>query len=161
LYRPVTTAGYIVQAFRVDTGFKVSGGSRPSVVIPLAAATTASATNNVTFEGNLNAGGDVAGGASILTSQLITTVGGGAPPAAGTLLTNIAATTDSATPIFNNGDVFTLGGKKGGRDLPDATFTVGATSTLNDLMTFFQQGMGINTNVPDDGNPLTPTAGLA
>ena len=47
------------------------------------------------------------------------------------------------------------------RDLPEATFTVGAGSTLNDLMTFFQQGMGVNTSVPDDLNALTPTAGLA
>src|SRR5256714_8384336 len=156
----VTNSGEIVQGFGVDKDFKVISGNLTSVVIPLGAATTASATNNVTFEGNLNAGGDVAGGASILTSQLITTVGGAAPPAAGTLLTNIAATTDSPTPISNNGDVFTLGGKKAGRNLPEATLTVDATSTLNDLMTFFQQGMGINTNVPDDGNPLTPTAGL-
>src|SRR5436190_2883395 len=157
----VTNGGDIVQGFGVDKDFKVITGSLGSIVIPLGAATTAQATGNVKFEGNLNAGGDVGAGASILTSQLITTVGGGAPPAGGTLLTNIAATTDSATPIFTNGDVFTLGGKKGGRDLPEATFTVGATSTLDDLMTFFQEGMGINTNVPDDSNPLTPTAGLA
>ena len=111
----VTNSGEIVQGFGVDKDFKVISGNLTSVVIPLGAATTASATNNVTFEGNLNAGGDVAAGASILTSQLLTTVGGGAPPAGATLLTNIAATTDSATPIFNNGDVFTLGGKKGGR----------------------------------------------
>jgi flagellar hook protein FlgE len=157
----VTNGGDIVQGFGVDKDYKVVSGNLTSIVIPLGAATTASATGNVKFEGNLNAGGDVAAGASILTSQLLTTVGGGAPPAAGTLLTNIAATTDNATPLFTSGDVFTLAGKKGGRDLPEASFTVGATSTLNDLMTFFQQGMGININVPDDLNPLTPTAGIA
>src|SRR5258705_1926828 len=157
----VTNGGEIVQGFGVDKDFKVISGNLTSVVIPLGAATTASATGNVKFEGNLNAGGDVASGASILTSQLLTTVGGATPPAGATLLINVAATTDSATPIFTSGDVFTLAGKKAGRDLPEATFTVGATSTLNDIMTFFQQGMGINTNVPNDGNPLTPTAGLA
>src|SRR5882672_7654105 len=157
----VTNGGDIVQGFGVDKDFKVITGSLGSIVIPLGAATTAQATTNVKFEGNLNAGGDVGAGASILTTQLLTTVGGGAPPAAGTLLTNIADTTAPATPLFSAGQVFTLGGKKGGRDLPEATFTVGAGSTLNDLMTFFQQGMGINTSVPDDLNALTPTAGLA
>jgi flagellar hook protein FlgE len=157
----VTNGGDIVQGFGVDKDFKVISGNLTSIDIPLGAATTASATGNVRFEGNLNAGGDVGAGASILTSQLLTTVGGGAPPAGATLLTSIAATTDSATAIFDSGDVFTLAGKKGGRDLPEATFTVSATSTLDDLMTFFQQGLGINTDVPDDGNPLTPTAGIA
>src|SRR2546430_918337 len=71
----VPNGGEIVQGFGVDKAFKVISGNLTSVVIPLGAATTASATNNVTFEGNLNAGGDVAAGASILTSQLLTTVG--------------------------------------------------------------------------------------
>jgi flagellar hook protein FlgE len=157
----VTNSGDIVQGFGVDKDFKVISGELTSIVIPLGAATTASATGNVRFEGNLNAGGDIAAGASILTTQLLTTVGGLAPPAAGDLLTSIADTTAPGTALFTTGDVFNLGGKKGGRDLAEATFTVAATSTLNDLMTFFQQGMGVNTNVPDDGNPLTPTAGVA
>jgi flagellar hook protein FlgE len=56
--------------------------------------------------------------------------------------------------------VLTLSGKKGGRDLPDLTFDVGAGSTLGDLSKFFQQGLGVDTAVPDDGNPLTPPAGV-
>jgi flagellar hook protein FlgE len=161
LHQLVTNGGDIVQGFGVDRDFRVITGELDSIVIPLGAATTAQATTEVKFEGNLNAGGTVSAGASILTSQLLTTVGGAAPPTGTTLLTDIAATTDSATAIFDTGDVFTLEGKKGGRDMPQATFTVTASSTLDDLLTFFQEGLGVNTNVPNDGNPATPTAGVA
>src|SRR5688572_11575003 len=161
LHQLVTNGGDIVQGFGVDQDFNVITGELESIVIPLGAATTAQATTNVKFEGNLNAGGEVAGGARLLTSQLLTTVGGGAPATGATLLTGIAASTDTATAIFNLGDEFTLEGNKGGRDLPEASFTVTASSTLGDLLSFFEQGMGINTSVPNDGNPLTPTAGTA
>jgi flagellar hook protein FlgE len=56
--------------------------------------------------------------------------------------------------------VLTLAGKKGGRDLSPLTFTIGAGSTLGDLSKFFQQGLGVDTTVPDDGNPLTPAPGV-
>jgi flagellar hook protein FlgE len=38
---------------------------------------------------------------------------------------------------------------------------VTATSTVSDLLAFYQQGMGINTTIPDDGNPATPLPGGA
>src|SRR6185312_7838546 len=62
----------------------------------------------------------------------------------------------SATPMFTNGEVLTLAGTKGGRTLPTATFTVGAASSVQDLMTFFQQNMGIDTTAPS-----TPPPGVA
>jgi flagellar hook protein FlgE len=41
------------------------------------------------------------------------------------------------------------------------TVVAAATTTVGDLMTFFQDNLGINTTVPDDGDPATPTAGIS
>jgi flagellar hook protein FlgE len=155
----VTSDGGFVQGYGVDANANVIRGSLQNLTIPIGATTPARATSESVFEGNLNANGDVATGASILTSQLLTTVGGAAAPTAATLLTNLASTATPATPLITAGEVFSLRGQKGGRELAERSFTVTAASTVADFNTFLQQGMGVNTTVPDDGNPLTPTAG--
>jgi flagellar hook protein FlgE len=161
----VTSSGAFVQGYGIDSNFNIIPGSIGDLNVPLGALTTAQATENVTLKGNLNASGTVASGASILTTQLLTTVGGTAPIQTGsgtstaTLLTAIASTSDPATPLFTDGQVFTLAGKKGGRDVPSETFTVTSTTTIDDLTKFFQDGMGVNP-LPDDGNAATPLAGV-
>ena len=156
----VTSSGDFVQGYGVDPNFQVIQGSVQNLNIPLGAATTAQATSSTRFVGNLNAAGAVGSGASILMTQALTVVGGAATPTAATVLTNIAAASDSATALFSVGDVLTLGAKKGGRELQDETFTVAAGTTLGDLQTFFEEALGINMSVPDDGNALTPPAGV-
>jgi flagellar hook protein FlgE len=159
----VTTSGDFVQGFGIDENANIIAGSLQNLTIPIGSLTSAKATENAKLEGNLNANGTVASGASILNSQALTILNGlGAQPApdSNTLLTDLASTTTSSTALFNVGDVLTLSGKKGGRDLADLTFTIAATSTLGELSNFFQQGLGIDTTVPDDLNPLTPAAGV-
>lgn len=159
----VTTSGDYVQGFGVDEDANIIAGSLQNIVLPIGSLTSAKATESVKFEGNLNSSGTVATGASILNSQELTILNGGGlqpPPSASTLLTDLAAATTSSTALFSVGQTLTLSGKKGGRDLPDLTFTIQATSTLGDLANFFRQGLGIDTSVPDDGNPLTPTPGV-
>jgi flagellar hook protein FlgE len=160
----VTSSGDFVQGFGVDDNNNIVTGSLENITIPLGSLTSAKPTENVKLEGNLNAAGTIATGASILNSQQLTIVNGlGAAPAPDgtTLLTDLASTTTSSTALFSVGQTLTLSGKKGGRDLPDLTYTIDATSTLGDLSNFFQQGLGIDTTIPDDGNPLTPTPGVA
>jgi flagellar hook protein FlgE len=157
----VTSSGEFVQGFGVDADGNVAAGRLDDITIPLGTTTVARATENALMEGNLNANGPVASGASVLTSQLLTTVGGAARPDATTLLTNVASSTASGVPLVANGDVFTLEGQKGGRTLPAGTFTVGPASTVQDLLSFYRDGLGIDTTVPDDGNPATPLAGGA
>lgn len=157
----VTSAGDIVQGYAVDKDFQIIPGQISDLVIPLGAATTAQATTTVQFVGNLNASGKIASGASILTTQLLTTADASGAPTGSTLLTNLSDTTDPLVPLFTDGQSFVLSGKRGGRDVADATFTVTATSTLDDLSTFYQQALGINTNVPDDNNAATPTPGVS
>jgi flagellar hook protein FlgE len=163
----VNTSGDFVQGYGVDSNFNVVAGTVGNITVPLGALTSAKETQNAFFKGNLNANGQVATGASILTSQPLALVGGGAtPPASTDLLTNVAAASGTATALFTAGQVFTLDGTKGGRDVTPSTFVVTGTNTLGDLQTFFQQGMGIfpqGTNpgeVPDDLNNATPPPGI-
>lgn len=156
----VTTSGDFVQGFGVDQNYNILPGKLSNVTIPLGAATSAKATENVTMEGNLNASGAVASGASILASQDLTVLGGGAAPVGTTLLTDLASATATATPLFTAGDTLDLAGKKGGRDLPTEQFTVTAASTVDDLRTFMQDGLGINTTVPASADPGVPTPGV-
>jgi flagellar hook protein FlgE len=158
----VTTGGDFVQGYGVDADDNIVVGALQNISVPLGALTSARPTTRATFEGNLNSNGEEASGASVLVSQQLTLLnGGGVGPApdATTALTSLASTTASATPLFAVGDVLTLSGKKGGRDLPDLTFNVAAGSTLGELSAFFDQGLGIQP-VPDDLNPATPEPGV-
>ncbi len=157
----VTTSGDFVRGFAADEDGNIVTGGLTNLAVPLGTSTTARATSLVNLQGNLNSSGNVATGASILNSQLLTVVGGAAAPTGGTLLTDLADNGTPATPLLAVGDEFTLMGKKGGRVQSERTLEVTATTTVGDLMTFLQQGMGVNTTVPDDGNPLTPVPGGA
>jgi flagellar hook protein FlgE len=144
----VTGSGDFVQGFGVDVDGNIAPGRLGNITVPLGTTTTAKATTSALMEGNLDASGPVASGASILTSQVLTTVGGAAAPTAGTLLTSLADTAAPATPLMAAGDVFTLAGEKDGRTLPAAQFTVTAASTVQDLLNFYRDGLGIDTTVP-------------
>jgi flagellar hook protein FlgE len=154
----VNSAGDFVQGYGVDPAGNIQSGNLQNITVPLGAKEVAKATTSATMQGNLNASGTVATGASILLSQDLTTVGGAAAPTTATALTGIASASASATPLFTTGETITLSGMKGGRTLSPDTFTVGASSTLQDLMTFFQQGMGIDTNVPAPTTTAPPGA---
>ena len=160
----VTSGGDFVQGYGVDGNGNVVPGALKNLTIPLGASASARATTAVTMEGNLNADGPVATGASILLSDAVTVAGGGAAPTSATLLagaSGVALASAPATPVFSVGQVLTLDGTRGGRDIGPATFTVSATSTVGDLMTFFQQGLGIDTTVPPSGIPGAPTPGVS
>jgi flagellar hook protein FlgE len=165
----VATNGDFVQGYGVDASYNVIPGALQNITVPLGALTQAKATENAFFKGNLNASGPVATGASIINSQALELVGGGNLNAGGSdLLTDIGTSAGTnTTALFTAGQVFTLDGKKGGRDVPPATFVVAGTNTVSDLMTFFQDGMGIfsqGTNpdqVPDDLNAATPQPGVS
>jgi flagellar hook protein FlgE len=156
----VSNGGDFVQGYGVDANDNVQTGVLQNLTIPLGAKEVAKATTTASMQGNLNSSGAVATGASILLSQDLTTVGGAAAPTTATALTNIASASASATPLFTTGETITLAGTKGGRTLAPTNFTVSGTSTLQDLMTYFQQGMGIDTNVPAPTTTAPPGAAI-
>jgi flagellar hook protein FlgE len=149
----VTSAGDYVQGFGVDDNGNVIPGQLQNVDIPLGSLTRARATERAEFQGNLNADGAIGSGASILNSQALTDISGGVPaaPTPGTLLTDLRDASETTTPLVASGDVLTISGTRGGRDLPDLTFTIDASSTLGDLLNFLNQGLGIETTASPGG----------
>jgi hypothetical protein len=141
----VTGDGSKVQGFDVDNNFNIVPGTLTDIVIPLGTLSTARSTANALFDGNLNSNGPVATQGSLLFSQVFET-GPGTPATGADLLTGLFDPAVSAVnPLFVDGDVITISGaKRGGRELPDRTFNVTATSTLDDFTTFLNGALGIN-----------------
>jgi flagellar hook protein FlgE len=154
----VSSSGGYVQGYGVDANGNILTGSLQNLTIPIGQQTEAKATQNVTMEGNLNSGGAVAAGATILTSQSFTTLDGTVPSGA-TLLTDLGSNATPPVAMLNVGDVLTLAGTRGTNELPSQSFTITSTSTVNDLENFINQSLGIDTTVTEAGNP-TPGATL-
>jgi len=149
----VSADGFRVQGYGVDSNFNVIPGVLTNLQIPLGTASTARATSVAGFDGNLNAGGDVATRGTILYSQALEE-GPGSPATADTLLTDLYDPASPLNPLFAEGDVITVSGiQKGGRELPSSTFTVTAESTLGDYITFLQNSMGISQDPAVGGTP--------
>jgi flagellar hook protein FlgE len=147
----ITASGQFVQGYLADDEGDIAVGQPSAITIPLGTTVTAKSTENVTLEGNLNSSGEVGSGASILASQLITTAGGTAPT--GTTLATNLRDTDTGATLFTDGEVLTLAGVKGGRTLDDSVLTVSAATTVDDILTYFSGGLGIDQSVAATGAP--------
>ncbi|HEV2296752.1 MAG TPA: flagellar hook-basal body complex protein [Tepidisphaeraceae bacterium] len=151
----VTTGGEFVQGYGVDEDANVQVGRLQNIDIPLGSLTQAIATENATFEGNLNANGLVATGASILNSGPMMHADGVTPVDPTTALIDLRNPADLATPLFAAGSTLTLAGSRGGRNLPALTFDINGLSTVQELQQFFNQGMTLDTaSAPPAGTAL-------
>jgi len=153
----VSTDGFQVQGYGVDSDFTIIPGVLQDLEIPLGTLSTARATRETELDGNLNADGDISTQGSILMSQVLQEGASGGPAAtAATLLTDVYDAT-SVTALFDDGDVITVRSAKkgsgGGRQLPSESFTVSATSTLGDFATFLNNSLGINGDAALSGTP--------
>lgn len=156
----VSQDGFFVQGFGVDKDFNLIPGQITDVQIPLGTLTTARATGSAYFDGTLNSGGTVATDGAVWASQVLNDSGGAVVTGA-TLLTDVRNPAALATPLLANGDTITLTGvKQGGRNLPEAVFTVGTTgTTLADFASWLQQVTGINDDAGVPGTPGVTIAG--
>ena len=136
----VTSDGQFVQGFAVDENENVIAGQLENVTIPVGGLTKAAATSNAELSGNLNAGGVVSSGSSVLQGGVELFAAGG-PVNDATALTSV--TNSAATPLFNSGDVLSLEGTRGGRRQEPLQLTVGGGTTVADLRSFFEQGLGV------------------
>ena len=141
----VTASGDYVQGYGVDKNFNIIPNQLSKLTIPLGSMTIAEATSNVQMQGNLNANGELGMGASVLQSQALLDNASN-PPTDTTALLDLRLASDTTTPIFADGQVLTVEGKRGGNNLPPETMTVGPTTTVADLNAFFQKGMTIDTS---------------
>ena len=138
----VNSSGFFVQGYQIDADFNVTP-NLGNIRIPLGQLSIAQATENIFMVGNLDGAGDVATSGSILISGVL--YNGLVPAVEGDLLTSVSDTAGGAL-LFNVGDTVTLSGRKGGRNLTDATLDVTATTTVGDVLNFIEDSLGIHTS---------------
>jgi flagellar hook protein FlgE len=170
----VNPNGLRLQGYAADEDFNIELGAIGDLHIPIGALTIAEATQNVAFRGNLNAGGDVPTRGSLVNLQgsddegLGLIAGATIPPGPGnvleptSLLVEIETPDDpgSGTAQFAAGQFIELqNAVKGGATVPTAQFAIEAASTVQDLMNFLAEALGIQ---PGAGlNPDGSTPGVA
>lgn len=133
----VTSAGARVRGYGVDANFQIVEGQLIDLNIPLGSLSLAEATRNVEFSGNLNADGLQPTTGSVFTFPQIQA--GGANITGTELLTAL-----DPPGTYVVGDQITLSGaERGGKIIPDATFTIEATSTVNELLGWMQDVLGV------------------
>ena len=141
-----------LQGFGIDDQFNVIEGVLQDINLPIGALTVAKETNNVQFKGNLNASGEVASIASIITSSPLTDATAGTPATTNSLLTDLRDI--NGDTFLAADDVITLTGvTKGQVAIADHTFAVtGADpgsvdafgTTVGEFMDFLNDLMGIS-----------------
>ena len=152
--------GFYLQGYTIDSNFNIVEGTLSRLRIPIGEVTTASATTQAMFAGNLNANGSVGSMRTQLVSQAFTEGSGGPAVTAATVLTDLY---DGTTPLFEAGNVIVLSeANKGGADLEVVTFTVEAGSDLGDFIAWLEDVLGINTSsdLPDLTGSGVPDPGV-
>ena len=167
--RLTTSQGYLVQGYGVDANFNLVTTQLTDIEIPIGDLTVAEQTQNVSIAGAMLSTGAVATQGSLILTEALTDTSGGAaatdPIVAGTLLTSVYPD-GSSTAMFTVGQTLSFTATKGGRQLPAQTLTIGAGSTVQDLMTLMDNTLGIQSggsiqNDPNSGGQpgVTVTAG--
>ncbi len=160
----VSQDGFYVQGFGIDAEYNIIPGALTNLEIPLGSMSIASETDNAEFDGNVDADGVVGTQGSVLYSQqLVADVGGAQAAVSTTLLTDLRDAATPATTLFALGDTITVtdDATKGGRSITEASFTVDAADTLDDLLTWMNGVFGLNqdTDAPgtllDDADPTS------
>ncbi len=150
----VTKDGKYVLGYAADAEGVIDRSGLARLTVPPDSLSIAEATGEVTLQGNLNADGDVAAGASVLSSIVLATADASTLDA-NTLLSNVVES-GQTTPMFADGDTLSLAGKRAGKTLPALEFEIDATSTVGDLLNFYNQGLQIKT---DETGPAGFTPG--
>ena len=151
----VTQNGARVLGFDVDEQFNVIEGNLVPLNIPVGTLTLAESTQEVIFNGNLNASGDVGAQGSQHRSRAFFTDAGGTVPVTGNEDlasdlwvsdglggTSLAFDASSGGPI----EITISGIEKGGKDLGTHTFTYGVDgTTLNDFTGWLDEVLGLDS----------------
>ncbi|MFW5653218.1 MAG: flagellar hook protein FlgE [Planctomycetota bacterium] len=145
----VTVNGEQVLGYGVDDNFNINTGNVGPLSIPVGSLTIAEATRNVHLSGNLNAGGDVAQRGSLINFDALNVLAGASPPpehyphiSEDTRLLDVSDGTGA--PQFENGQTLRLtGAEKGGRIVPDADLSIGASTTIGDMLQFLREALGV------------------
>lgn len=169
----VTIGGERLMGWGVDDQYNIVRGELQPVNVPVGALTLAEATENVRFSGNLRADGLLPTRGSAIALRGTASAGlqalAAATPAptapnvleTTTRLVDIEDPASAGNPLFADGQILRLTGVEKGvsgtssKTLPDAQLDITATTTVDDLIDFLNQALGINT-----GTPANPDAGV-
>ena len=147
----VSTSGFNVQGFGVDSNYNIVPNVLTNLNIPLGQLTLAKATANAQLDGNLSASATAATQGSINVSQVMVDPGNG-PATDSTQLTDLRSASAPLVSLFSPGQKITFSGvTKGGAEMPPQTFTVGTDgNTLGDLATWMNNAFGLQSgaNIP-------------
>ena len=158
----VTISGERVMGYAVDSAYNIVEGAVSPLNLPVGEMRLAEATTELRFSGNLNAGGIVPTQGSINTLAALASIATGNPAiTAGDLITDIDNPNVTGTqPLFTIGEFIEIrNAEKGGKVLPVARFQITATSTVQNVMDFMRDALGINA--ASGNNPDGTTPGVA
>jgi len=171
----VGIGGERLMGYGVDENFNVATGSLVPLNIPVGTLTIAEATRNVHFSGNLNADGlaatrgasiDLLGTASTGLAAIGSAQPAPTPPAVIEATTRLLDVEDpllpgSGSPLFSAGQFLQIdGAEKGGRLVTPRLLEIADTSTLQDLMDFLRDALGIDLDAGDNPDGQTPGVAL-
>ena len=155
----VNAQGLKVQGFDIDKDFNLITTQLSDLVIPLGDLNVAQQTRNVSLKGALLPTGDVGVNGTHYLSEALQEISTTNPITAASLLSDVERTATSGA-LFTVGQTLTYSPRKGSRSLDPVTYVVTAGSTMADLLTLFDDTIGIHSGgtVPNDPNKL-PAAG--
>lgn len=142
----VNDQGQFVQGYTVDPDFNLIKTELSNISIPLGRLQVAQQTSQISLNGALFPTGQLGTQGTVELTEALTDSTLTAPNNAATGTTLLSDTRNAAgQTLFSNGDVLSFTPKKGGRTLKDVGFTVTATSTVNDLMQFYSDTLGLQS----------------
>ena len=169
----VSIEGDRLLGYGVDANFNIAAGALTPLNIPLGTLKLAEATRNAAMAGNLKADGVVATQGSSTALGSTPTAGFGLIPGATvpptgsnvlettSLLREIANPQATTSPLFAPGQIIEVrGAQRGTSTIPTERFTIGAASTVQDLMNFLRDALGINTTTGLNPNGAAPGVSL-
>lgn len=149
--------GQRLLGYGVDNQFNLVTTTLTSVDIPLGSLHLAQQTTELEMGGALSPQGTVASRGTLQTSEALTDAGNAnAAATAATLLSDLERGAAIGTPLYAVNDVVTFAPTKGGRTMDTKSFTVTATSTVQDLMDFMRDTLGLQTggSIPTDADAI-------
>ena len=146
----INDQGAFVLGYGVDPNFNLITTELSPLKIPLGDLNIAQRTQTAQLGGALYPSGNLADQGAELYSEVMTDTVTSTAATGTSLLMNLENT--DGDPIFAVGQELTFSPKKGGRTIGDTTLTVTATTSVDELLGFFDATMGIQSGggVPND-----------
>jgi flagellar hook protein FlgE len=163
----VNISGDRLQGYGIDENFNIDQTAIGDLSIPVGTLTLAQATTSVRFAGNLNSSGDEATQGSRHALAALGLLGSATPPGPGnvleltSLLTEIDDASNPGNALFAIGQSIELqDAHRGSSLIPTATLDIDGTTTVQDLIDFLNEALGISNATGANPDGFTPGVSL-